>query len=227
MNMNLHVLLHFLDRGQVLALHELGSRPFLGPLLHRLILSLSSSREPVPTMVFQEPVPSSSQSCRLRSSAAQPLRTGHTHVAWSLADDFAILRVTTVHPASLDASRNPGVELIKQETILLLECLIVLFGPAAVSLVSSPSDAPCSRSLTHPSLEHNLTGCPVPTDRKHVKPFPCLWPFSTHASAIASSLIFSMALPASPGGGHCWELLAVFCLCGVPCHCPPVEVQAM
>ena len=44
-----------------------------------------SSHRLVPTVVLQEPIPSSSQSCRRRSSAAQPLKTGHIHcVGWSL-----------------------------------------------------------------------------------------------------------------------------------------------
>ena len=75
--------LHFLARGLVLALSEQGSPPFLCSLLHRLLLS---SRHPplthfhhqlVPTMVLQEPVPSSSQSCRRKSSAAQEPERQH------------------------------------------------------------------------------------------------------------------------------------------------------
>ena len=69
-----------------------GFPPFLGFLLHRLILSslailpwCTSPCQLVLTVVLQEPVPSSSQSCWRGSSAAQPLKTRHIHcVSWSL-----------------------------------------------------------------------------------------------------------------------------------------------
>ena len=90
-DVSLHVLLHFLARRLVLALPEQESPPFLGPLLHRLILSslaipplVHSPHRLVPTVILQEPA-SSSQSCRSRSSPAQPLKTRHIlRVSWSL-----------------------------------------------------------------------------------------------------------------------------------------------
>ena len=47
------------------------------PLLPRHPPMDHSPHQLVPTVVLQEPVPSSSQSCRRRSSAAQPLKTPH------------------------------------------------------------------------------------------------------------------------------------------------------
>ena len=92
-DVSLHVLLHFLHflaRGLVL-LPEQG----LLPSSASSCIDSSSPPSPtsivhsphqlVPTVVLQEPVPSSSQPCRRKSSAAQPLKTRHIHcVSWSL-----------------------------------------------------------------------------------------------------------------------------------------------
>ena len=67
------------------------SPPFLCSLLHAHPLLprhpplVHSPQQLVPAVVLQEPVPSSSQSCRRRSAAAQPLTTQHICcVSWSL-----------------------------------------------------------------------------------------------------------------------------------------------
>ena len=53
--------------------------------LNRGLLPSSAPDQLVPTVVLQEPVPLSSESCRRRSSAAQPLKTRHIPcVSWSL-----------------------------------------------------------------------------------------------------------------------------------------------
>ena len=54
-----------------------------------------------------------------------------THIAWSIAGDFAI---TTVHPASLDATQYwwRAHQTRIAAKVLQLECLVVLFSPAAV-----------------------------------------------------------------------------------------------
>ena len=62
-----------------------------------------------------------------------------------------------------------------------MECLIFLLGPAAVFI--GVSGASCSKSSTHPSLGHNLAGCPIAPQKWHVRPFltplafPPLLPF--------------------------------------------------
>ena len=88
-----------------------------------------------------------------------------THVARSVAGDFRDLQVTTVHPASLNASRNPSGELIKPESLPRYPSWSVSSSSSVLqpsSLVSSPSGASCSRSLTHPSLGHDLAVCQMP-----------------------------------------------------------------
>ena len=70
---------------------------------------------------------------------------------------FHDLQVTTVHPASLNASRNLGGEHIKQESLLQKRLLVSSSSvQQPFSLVSSPSGASSSKSSTHPSLVHNL-----------------------------------------------------------------------
>ena len=78
---------------------------------------------------------------------------------------FRNFRVTTVHPASLHASLSPGGELIRQDSLPRYPSWSVSSSSSigrSSSLVPSPSGASCSRSITHPSLGHNLAGCPIP-----------------------------------------------------------------
>ena len=78
---------------------------------------------------------------------------------------FRDLCVTAVHPATLNASRNPGGELIKPESLPRYPSWSVSSSSSVQqpsSLVSSRSGASSSRSLTHPSLGHNLAECPIP-----------------------------------------------------------------
>ena len=119
---------------------------------------------------------------------------------------FRYLRVTTVHPASLHALRSPGGELINQDSLPRYPSWSVSSSSSVqqpFSLVSSPSGASCSRSLTHTSLGHNLAGCPIPPHTKHVRPFPLPLAFPPLLPLpLPFSLGFSMALPASLGCSH-------------------------
>ena len=66
------------------------------------------------------------------------------------------------------------------------------------SLVSSPSGASCSRSLTHPSLGHNLAGCPLPPHTLYFRPFSL-------AFGLSSTLAFAFALHLVPlKGSSCF-----------------------
>ena len=67
----------------------------------------------------------------------------HREPCWRFRD----LRVTTVHPASLNASRSPGGELIKRGPLP-----VVLFSPAAFFIGVFSFGASCS----------NLAECPIP-----------------------------------------------------------------
>ena len=58
-----------------------------------------------------------------------------THVAWRLCWRFRDLQVTTVRPASLNASRNPGGELIKPESLPKFPS----WGVSSSSSVQQPS----------------------------------------------------------------------------------------
>ena len=86
--------LPFLRRNvRFMSLHFLARRPdwLTHPLLPRHPPVVHSPHQLVPTVVSQEAVPSSSESCRRRSSAAQPLKTRHIHcVSWSLYPQVSI-----------------------------------------------------------------------------------------------------------------------------------------
>ena len=96
-----------------------------------------------------------------------------------------------------------------------LECLVVLFGPAAV-FIGVFSIGRVLLQVINPSF----TGAQprrVSNQSAHVaKPFPLPLAFPPFFT-----LGFSMALPASSGCGHSWRLPATFF--EVPCHWPPAE----
>ena len=120
---------------------------------------------------------------------------------------FRDLWVTTVHPPLLHASRSPRGELIRQDSLPRYSSWSVSSSTSVQqpsSLVSSPSGASCSRSLTHPSLGAQPRGVPNP---------------SAHVACEAFSLAFHLGFFNGPscslrlratGGG-----------------CPPHSVSAM
>ena len=87
-----------------------------------------------------------------------------THVAWSIAGDFAICG--SPRPSSfVECITQYWGKLVKQESLPRYSSWSVSSSSSVQqpsSLVFSPSGASCSRSLTHPSLGHNLAGCPMP-----------------------------------------------------------------
>ena len=94
---------------------------------------------------------------------------------WRIRD----LRVTTVHPASLNASRNPDGELIEQESLPKYSTWSVSSSSSVQqpsTPVSSASGASSSKSLSRPFSGAQTHGVPNPS--AHVACFfPCLWPF--------------------------------------------------
>ena len=129
---------------------------------------------------------------------------------------FRDLRVTAVHGELIRQNSLPRYPSWSVSSSFLVQ------QPS--SLVSSPSGASCSLSSTHPSLGHNLAGCPIPPHTQHLRPFPLPLTFPPLLPSLClhlSPLAFKAALPASFRCGHGWRLPATFC--DVPCHWPPVE----
>ena len=192
---------------------------------------MHSPHQLVPTVVLQEPGPSSSQSCRRRSSAAQPLKSGRIpRVSWSLYTQFKhphvalSTEVCELHRLAVLAERLVLVQ------VDLISSLCDLGNaqekplhwanfpdpPAALSLIRSASHRPLA------SCRGEISLC-ASEDLSHLRAFsPAFGLSSTPAFALAFLLwLFN--------GSSCFLWLRPrladcprHSVC-VPCHWPPVE----
>ena len=104
---------------------------------------------------------------------------------------FRYLRVTTVHPPSLNTSRSPGGEPIKQESLPRYPRWSVSSSSSVQqpsSLVSSHSGASCSKSSNPSFTGPQPRGVPNRSAKVACEAF-------SHAFGLSSTLAFALAFP--------------------------------